>query len=245
MPGKKKEGADGVVVLAVIVVVIGVFNLITVSGLQGTIDSQAGKISKLHTLLSGAEDSLIGGNLDEMDVSNVNINDIQSTAQSIAALFPVDGIKTADDAIKVMIPSGTPWYGPELGVTFEDPVNSLAVLARMENQQLIKLNPEDLARYVSIVTKPVGISCEYCCGVDAIGVRPDGTSACGCQHNPALLTVTRWLVQNSDYSDPEIIREALKWKSLFFPKNMVENALKIAGGDTSVLTELPGMVGGC
>ena len=54
-----------------------------------------------------------------------------------------------------------------------------------------------------------------------------------------------WLVKNSDYSDTEIIREALKWKSLFFPKDMVNLALTVAGGDTSKLKDLPGMVGGC
>ncbi|MCH7493020.1 hypothetical protein IID19_05570 [Patescibacteria group bacterium] len=54
-----------------------------------------------------------------------------------------------------------------------------------------------------------------------------------------------WLMQNTDYSDAEILREVYRWKTLFFPKNMVDLATKISGGDQSVLEELPGMVGGC
>jgi len=50
---------------------------------------------------------------------------------------------------------------------------------------------------------------------------------------------------NTDYSDAEVLREVYRWKTLWFPKDMVGLALEIAGGNTDVLNELPGMVGGC
>ena len=50
---------------------------------------------------------------------------------------------------------------------------------------------------------------------------------------------------NTEYSDAEVLKEVYKWKALFFPKDMVGLAIKISGGDDSVLEDLPGMVGGC
>ena len=50
---------------------------------------------------------------------------------------------------------------------------------------------------------------------------------------------------NTEYSDAEILREVMAWKSLWFPKDMIGLGSKIQGGDDSVLKDLPGMVGGC
>ncbi len=178
-------------------------------------------------------------------VGSVDLSGITSTAQSIAALFPIDEIKTSQDAIDVMIPTGTPDYGEAMGISFDDPVSSLAKMAKAQRALLQGLSPEEKTRFINLASQPVGISCEYCCGVGPVGIRSDGSSSCGCQHNPALLSLTMWLMQNTDYTDAEIVKEALKWKTLFFPKNMVNLASQIAGGDTSVLKDLPGMVGGC
>jgi hypothetical protein len=52
-------------------------------------------------------------------------------------------------------------------------------------------------------------------------------------------------MEYTDYSDAEILKEVMRWKALFFPKDMVNLALTVAGGDTSALKDLPGMVGGC
>jgi hypothetical protein len=113
------------------------------------------------------------------------------------------------------------------------------------NDEIKNSHPEVWQRYLNLATKPVGISCEYCCGVGPIGITPDGKSRCGCSHNPAILALTMWLMQNTEMSDAEILQEALKWKTLWFPKDMVGMAMQIAGGDTSVLEHVPGMVGGC
>ncbi len=177
------------------------------------------------------------------DISRVDLSGIKGTGYAIAALFPVESIHTTQDAIDMIVPTGTPDYGPALGVSFDDPVGSLSVLARLNRQ--LTLTGTNHERYLSLVKKPLGISCEFCCGVGTIAVDSDGNSVCGCQHNPALLALTKWLIQNTDYSDAEVVREVLRWKALFFPKNMVELSVAVAGGDTSSLDELPGMIGGC
>jgi hypothetical protein len=190
--------------------------------------------SEKSTVLKGAKD----------DLSDINLSSIKSTGHSIAALFPVENIKTTQDAIDIMIPTGTPEYGEEMGVSFDEPVKSLSLLAKANRQ--LQLTDEEFQRWKSIVSKPVGISCEFCCGVGPIGVDSKGNSRCGCQHNPALLALTKWLVKyRPNYSDAEIVREAMRWKTLFFPKDMVNLAMTVAGGDTSALDDLPGMVGGC
>jgi hypothetical protein len=183
----------------------------------------------------------------DVDLSDVDVTEIESTAQGIAALFPVSEIKTTEDAIAVMIPSGTPEYGDAMGISYDDPVTALSKLekAYLALKQQAQADDAVWQRYLSLAAAPRGISCEFCCGVGPQGVDSSGNSRCGCAHNPAVQSVTIWLMLNTDYSDAEILKEVYKWKALWFPKDMVSLALQIAGGDTSVLEDLPGMVGGC
>ncbi len=180
---------------------------------------------------------------DDSKLKGADLSKITSTAQSIQTLMPIEQIKDAQSAMAVMIPQGTPEYGQAAGVSYDNPVQGLDQLVRLERS--VQLNAEQQKRYVALVTKPVGISCEYCCGVGPIGVDANGKSRCGCKHNPAVLGLTKWLIQNTDYSDARIVKEVLLWKSLFFPKQMVALSLKVAGGDPDTLKDLPGMVGGC
>jgi len=224
------------VMIAALVIVVNQFQISSVSAILA--DSYSVKTSS-----SGI--SLLAGN---NGVPDINIDELKSTGHTIAAVFPIEDIQTADDAMAMLFPTGTPDYGDDLGVSYDTPVESLGVLAKMYPglmSEVKKNNPEEWGRYMGLVTKPLGISCEYCCGLKAIGVKQDGSSSCGCQHNPALLTVALYLSAYTDYSDGEILREVMLWKTLFFPKNMVELGTSLAGGDTSSLKELPGMVGGC
>ncbi|HIH14758.1 MAG: hypothetical protein QT08_C0009G0004 [archaeon GW2011_AR17] len=181
------------------------------------------------------------------DLSDVDVTEIQSTAQGIALLFPLNDIETTEDAIAIMLPLGTPEYGNAMGVSFDDPVNSLSLLENgyptLKTQA--EANPEVWERYIALAAAPRGISCEFCCGIGAQGVTTSGELRCGCAHNPAAQAVALWLMLNTDYSDAEVLREVYRWKTLWFPKDMVGLALDIAGGNTDVLNELPGMVGGC
>ncbi len=183
------------------------------------------------------------------ELANIDIDSLKSTGYTLAAVFPVDEIQNADDAMRIMFPTGTPIYGDDLGVSYDDPVVSLATLAKMYNTlktEVKSSNPEAWQRFLNMATKPVGISCEYCCGVGPSGIDSNGNSICGCQHNPALLSIALYLTAYTDFSDGEILYEIMRWKTLFFPKNMIELGLSLAGGDTSSLdSTLPGMVGGC
>jgi len=182
-----------------------------------------------------------------MDLEDVKIEEIQSTAQAIALLFPVNKIKTEEDAIKIMIPTGTPDYGNSMGVSFDDPVIALTKLERAYPalKQQAKQDPKLWQRYLNLAAKPTGISCEFCCGIGAQGIDSKGELRCGCSHNPGVHSVTLWLMKNTDYTDAEILKEVMKWKTIWFPRDMTKLALELAGKDASEIKNLPGMVGGC
>ncbi|MEK6845693.1 MAG: hypothetical protein AABY26_02950 [Nanoarchaeota archaeon] len=223
-------------VLLGIVVVIMVVNQVLITNVSGQLTGSS--------VLGGVFSS---GSSGGKDLSTIDIDSLKSTGHTVAAVFPVESFKSAEDAMAAMFPTGTPEYGPALGVNFDDPVTSLATLSNMYRglkAEVEKNKPDAFKRFMTLAGKPVGISCEYCCGIGTIGIDKKGNSACGCQHNPALLSVALYLTAYTDYSDAEILREVMRWKTLFFPKNMIELGTSLAGGDTSKL-ELPGMVGGC
>lgn len=129
------------------------------------------------------------------------------------------------DAMAIVIPRGTPFYGEALGVSFEDPIKSLEVIAQLDpayGRNKIQLaSQEERGRYISILTTPT-ITCEFCCGVKT-AVTKDGRPACGCKHVWAIRGLTAYLIQNyPKLSDDEIKKEVVMWKGLFFPKQMIQ-----------------------
>jgi len=172
---------------------------------------------------------------------------------------------TVQDAIKAVISTGTPAYGAELGVSFDEPVSSLEILASLDRQVATSsLTEEEKTRFINIGTK---ISCEFCCGAPAV-IDQSGRSLCGCSHAASFSGLAKYLIKNhpDEWTDDEILLEATKWKALYYPKNMVEKAVaalsndleltpavlndrdllkKISAGDKTGIGELPTMVGGC
>jgi hypothetical protein len=220
-----------------------IFNQIQLSAISSSFDSVTGATSKSSVFLG------FGGKK-STDLSSIDVTEITSTAMALASLFPeLDNINNDEDAISVMIPTGTPEYSEALGgITFDDPVNSMEYLAKWyhnSNSEIKENYPEIWQRYLNLAAAPRGISCEFCCGLNAQGITAEGRLMCGCKHQPALLAVTVGLMQNTDYSDAEILREVMKWKTIWFPRNMIGLAMEVAGTDPSQLKELPGMVGGC
>ncbi len=223
-----------------IVAVLILFNQWQMVQITGMLGGSTGGMTGGHTSTSSI--TYLGSG----DLGDVDLSGVQNTAGAIAAVFDLEGI--AENPMG-FIPQGTPAYGEELGISFDDPVTALNFLARelypRLNQDLQKNDPETWQRYLNLATKPVGISCEFCCGVGPVGITKDGKSKCGCTHNPGILALTMYLMQNTDMSDAEVLREALKWKTIWFPKDMVGLAASLSGGDTSALEHVPGMVGGC
>ncbi len=202
--------------------------------------------------------------LNQFQIMSLSNGSAQSDSKSVKLNVKLSG-DTVQDAIKAVIPTGTPEYGTELGVTFGDPVNSLNVLNKLDSQIPIdSLSTDAKARYIAVASK---ISCEFCCGALSV-IDKNGNAACGCSHSGSFRGLAKYLLKNhlDEWSDDEILMELTKWKAVFFPKNMVEKAVtalengldltpevlndrnllsKLKAGDTSSIGDLPEMVGGC
>ena len=183
-------------------------------------------------------------------LSSADISKIRSTAMAVAMVFPeLKNAKTEEDVMNIMLPSGTPEYSEALGgISFDDPVNSLNYLAKwyfVIKEDVKRNDPEAWQRYLDLAARPVGISCEFCCGVGPQGIDAQGNLRCGCQHNPALQAITLGLIKYTEYSDAQILREIMRWKTLFFPRTMIALGMQVAGKEASDIENLAGMVGGC
>ena len=235
---------ENFMVIAIILTgILIIFNQIQLAAISSSLNSLTGSTSKSTTFFG------LGGKK-STDLSSVDVTEITSTAMALATLFPeLDNIKNEQDAISIMIPTGTPEYSEALGgISFDDPVTSLEYLAKWYNTikpEVQQNDPQIWQRYLSLAAAPRGISCEFCCGVGPQGITADGNLKCGCKHNPAAQAIALGLMKNTDYSDAEVLKEVMKWKTLFFPRNMVGLAMDVAGTDPSQLKDLPGMVGGC
>jgi len=169
------------------------------------------------------------------------------------------------DVINSLIPTGTPEWGPQLGVSYDDPVNSLNVLANLDYAIPTKsLTLEEKQRFVDVGTK---ISCEFCCSAPAV-IDHNGRDLCGCSHAASFRGLAKYFIKSypDKYTNEEILLELTKWKSLYYPRNMVEKGVallsnnmeltasglndrqllsKLSSGDLSNIGQLPSMVGGC
>src|SRR3989338_2478279 len=162
---KKHDDNINKALLALIAVaaIVMIFNQVQVKAISGMLDKG---VSTSRVSLAGAK-----------DLSDVDIDSLSSTAQTIAAVFPVAEFQSSDDAMAAMFPTGTPEYGAQLGVSFDDPVQSLDKLSKMFRglkTEVEKGNPEAFQRFINLASKPKGVSCEYCCGVGPIGADSKG-----------------------------------------------------------------------
>lgn len=234
---ENEEVSSPTIWLIAIAAVLILFNQIMLFQLGGMIGTPVFSFGTSGTV------KLSNGDLNDVDVST-----IKSTAQSVAAVYSLEG-KDAQGVIDTMIPRGQPEYGKELGISYDDPVTALDFLARKLYPAIVqdvKANkPEVWKRYLNFATKPVGVSCEHCCGVGPVSITSEGKQTCGCAHNPAIHAIVLHLMANTDLTDAEVLREVMYWKALWFPKNMVNIGVQIAGGDANVLKDIPSQVGGC
>ncbi len=237
----KKTKFENLTIL-VLVIVSGIvfFNHLQILEIKNNLESfsPSSKSSKASRVISS------------VDLSDVDVSKISSTAMAIATVFPeLKNANSEEEVIEIIFPSGTPEYSEKLGgITFDDITNSLNYLARWYyslKEEVKNNDPETWQRYLNLAAAPRGISCEFCCGVGPQGIDAQGNLRCGCQHNPALQALTLALMKYTNYSDAEILREAMKWKTAFYPKGMISLAVQVAGKDINQIENLPGMVGGC
>ncbi|MBU0531632.1 MAG: hypothetical protein ABIG32_02580 [Candidatus Uhrbacteria bacterium] len=140
-----------------------------------------------------------------------------------SATASISGASTEEQVWEQIRPTGVPKiYGEALDVSFDDPVNSMPKLIAYDpNKDASVLSEEDLERYVRVGSS---ISCEYCCGAKTL-VFGNGQAACGCAHSKAMRGLTRWLIENSEMSDEQILFELVKWKTLYFPSASVQKTM--------------------
>ncbi len=209
--------------LAIAVFAVLAFNQIQLSSLNAAAASQAILLSSQQQIAAAQ--------------SQVAAQAQPAAAQAQAAAAPVQAGSTVNlqELADKVIPQGVPAiYGTELGVTYSDPVNSMNTLAALDDGKGL---PDTIQnqRYVSIASQ---MACEYCCGANTL-IAGDGSAACGCAHSYAMRGLAKYLVvkHGSEFTDEQILAELGKWKTLFFPKQILTKAIEFssAGKDISII----------
>ena len=124
----------------------------------------------------------------------------------------------AQDLVNNVVPTGTPWYGQQAGVTFDDPITAQNLWAK---GRAIQLSPQEEQRWSRIVNS---FTCDYCCGSPQ---NPTIITRCGCAHSLAAQGMAKWFIKNygSSYSDEEIYGEMARWYALWYPGPTVKRIL--------------------
>ncbi len=114
------------------------------------------------------------------------------------------------DLINNIIPHGTPWYGPEAGVNFDDAEPAATLWGKARTLQLDSVQEQRWSRIVNSFT------CDYCCGSPQ---QPTIITRCGCAHSSAAQGMARWFIKNygDKYSDEEIYGEMARWYAAWYP----------------------------
>jgi hypothetical protein len=122
------------------------------------------------------------------------------------------------DLLNNLIPKGTPWYGSEAGVTFDDPIMSQK---RWKTYKTLQLSATEQERWNRIANS---FTCDYCCGSPQ---RPTIITRCGCAHAHAAQGMATWFIKNhgDEFSDEEIYGEMARWYSLWYPKGTIERII--------------------
>ncbi|MEK6873004.1 MAG: hypothetical protein AABW90_03250 [Nanoarchaeota archaeon] len=122
------------------------------------------------------------------------------------------------DLLNNVIPKGTPFYGAEAGVNFDDPIGSQKNWAKGRAIQLDAVQEERWNRIANSFT------CDYCCGSPQ---NPTIITRCGCAHAAAAQGMAKWFIKyyGSSYSDEEIYGEMARWYALWYPKGTIERII--------------------
>jgi len=135
------------------------------------------------------------------------------------AIKPSTG-DAVQDLLNNVVPTGTPWYGQQAGVTFDDPITSQNMWGSYERS--IQLDSVQQERWNRIANS---FTCDYCCGSPQ---NPTIITRCGCAHAKAARGMAKWFVKNygDSYSDEEIYGEMARWYALWYPKGTIERIIQ-------------------
>ncbi len=137
------------------------------------------------------------------------------------AMVPSSG-DAVQDLINNVVPRGTPWYGAEAGVSFDDPITAQKLWGKGEAIQLDSAQEERYNRIVNSFT------CDYCCGSPQ---NPTIITRCGCAHAKAARGMARWFISTygDRFSDEEIYGEMARWYALWYPQGTIQRILQESG----------------
>ncbi len=136
------------------------------------------------------------------------------------AIKPATG-DPVQDVLNNVVPTGTPWYGQQAGVTFDDPI---AAQNRWATYRSLQLDGAQQERWNRIANS---FTCDYCCGSPQ---NPTIITRCGCAHAAAAQGMAKWLVKNygDSYADEEMYGEMARWYALWYPKGTIERIIQEA-----------------
>ncbi len=126
------------------------------------------------------------------------------------------------DLLNNVIPRGTPWYGAEAGVSFDDPINAQKLWAKGRTIQIDATQDERWKRIVNSFT------CDYCCGSPQ---NPTIITRCGCAHSAAAQGMAKWFIKTygDKFSDEEIYGELARWYAVWYPGPTIKRIVQEAG----------------
>ncbi|MEK6973732.1 MAG: hypothetical protein AABW41_00585 [Nanoarchaeota archaeon] len=186
-------------------------------------------------------------NLNKLEITGNIIKDIKETSETSGQSSSTIPLQAA---LNEIISKGIPEiYGKELVISYDDPVKGMNVLNQYDDltdqtgrgSKAITLSPEKQQRYLKITNS---IGCEFCCGAQTLTTK-SGEPACGCAHSGAMRGLAKYLLdKHPEMADEQILSELVKWKILFFPKDMAKQYLASKGISVSA-NDLPSQVGGC
>ena len=125
---------------------------------------------------------------------------------------------TVQDLLNNIVPTGTPWYGEQAGVSFDNPIAAQNRWATYHSLQLTSAEQERWNRIANSFT------CDYCCGSPQ---NPTIITRCGCAHAAAAQGMAKWFAKyyGDSYSDEEIYGEMARWYALWYPKGTIERII--------------------
>lgn len=123
------------------------------------------------------------------------------------------------DLLNNIIPTGTPWYGQEAGVSFDDPISAQK---KWGTYKALQLSPEENQRWSKIANS---FTCDYCCGSPQ---RPTIITRCGCAHAAAAQGMAKWFIKSygNKFTDEEIYGEMGRWYALWYPGGTIKRIMQ-------------------
>src|SRR3989344_7148760 len=174
-----------------------------------SINTQLSQMGELHK-------NMVSTGLTVANTAASTSNTTGSTSTASASPSAASNEAQVAELAAKLIPTGVPAvYGPELGISFDDPINALNKMAKFDGDlypdgeiKFSDLTTEQQQRYIKIGQS---IACEYCCGATTM-VAKSGKPACGCAHSAAMRGVVKYLLKNheGEYSDEQLLEEAAK-----------------------------------